>query len=68
MKTPTPDDLQYMLEHENETKVPGLIACSVVCVFAASLAVVLRFVARYASKIKLRWSDWLILIALVSLR
>ncbi|KAF1959197.1 hypothetical protein CC80DRAFT_545575 [Byssothecium circinans] len=67
MKTPTPEQLQYMFEHAQDTKVPGLIACSVICIVAASLAVLLRFVARHSGKIKLRWSDWLILIALIFL-
>lgn len=67
MKIPTPEQLQYMQAHANDTKVPGMIVASVVCMVIATLAVVTRFIARLTAtrKVALLSSDWLVLVALV---
>ncbi|KAF2645495.1 hypothetical protein P280DRAFT_513398 [Massarina eburnea CBS 473.64] len=64
MKIPTPEELAYIMAHVDDTKQPGLIACSVTYLVAAIIGVLLRFITRHETKAKLRWSDYLILVAI----
>ena len=49
----------------SDTQVPRIIATSAVLITLSTIAVLLRFVARYLSKAGLWWDDWTILMALV---
>ena len=66
MPAPTPQQIQYMERHIDESKVPMMIIVSAVCLPAAYIFVVLRFVSRHVGLVKLNLSDWLTLVALVS--
>ena len=49
----------------DDSQGPRVIATSIVLMILASLAVVLRFIARHLSRAGLWWDDWTVLAALV---
>lgn len=68
MRTPTPEQIQYMKDHIGDSKVPGMIVSIVICLTSAYVVVALRFISRSFGKVKLRANDWLIVVALVNAR
>ena len=65
MAAPTPAQIQYMEAHISDDRRPGLIASVVIPLSIASIAVVLRFIARRRVRAPLLADDWLILASLV---
>ena len=49
----------------NASQVPRIIAASAILITLSTIAVILRFIARYLSRAGLWWDDWTILLALV---
>ncbi len=63
---PTAAELQYEREHYDETEVPALLASNLLFLSLAVVAVVIRFLCRWVSKIKYQYDDWFIVAGLVS--
>lgn len=55
-----------MEAHIGDTKVPGIIVTTCICMPLVYIVVCLRFVSRRIGKVKLAANDWLILIAVVN--
>lgn len=66
MRTPTAEQLLYMLDHSEDNKVPRLIASFTICLTSAYVFVGLRFLSRSIGNVKLAANDWLIAAALVN--
>ena len=65
MASLSPSEVQYQQEHIHEDKAANIIAACGICITAAYLAVILRFVSRRLSKTSLQSDDYTIVIALV---
>lgn len=63
MLSPSLEQVQYMEAHIGDTKVPGIIVTTCICMPLVYIVVCLRFVSRRIGKVKLAANDWLILIA-----
>ena len=65
----SPEQIQYWLTHASDTLVPNIIICCSITAFFSILFVALRFFSRRLpnGSFKIHVSDWLILVALVSL-
>jgi hypothetical protein len=66
-RLPDAAEIAYMEAHIDDTLVPNIIACTVICGAASVLFIILRLIARMLTKASLQTSDWLILFAWVSL-
>ena len=66
MPSLSPEQAQYMKDHIDDTKVPGLIAVGCSCLALSYIFVCLRFISRRIGKVKLAANDWLIVLALVN--
>ena len=66
MATLSAADILYMEQHVQDDRSPQLIIPAIICLVVTYLAVVLRFYARYISKVRYGTDDWFILAALVS--
>ena len=65
MSTLSPSDIQYMEEHVKDSRVPGMIATTIVCAIASILAIGLRLLARRLASLHLKADDWWIIVSLV---
>lgn len=67
MSTPTEEEIAWMMEHENDTLVPNIIACNVICGVISLIVLVLRLWSRRVSfgRVRIELSDWLFVIAWV---
>ncbi|POS80965.1 hypothetical protein DHEL01_v200638 [Diaporthe helianthi] len=65
MPAPTEEETAWMLEHKDDTLVPNIIACNVICGVISIIVLVLRFWSRRVSfgRLKIELSDWLFVIA-----
>lgn len=63
---PTEAELQHERAHYNETQVPALLASNILFLNLATMAVALRFLCRWMSRIKYQYDDWFIVAGLVS--
>lgn len=59
-------NIEYQLAHENQTRVPALIASGAICLSAAYVFVILRFISRRLSRTPIKADDWAIVLGLVS--
>ena len=64
---PTPEELQYQLEHIDEDRTGKIIAANVACLTIAFIFVGLRFLSRWMKRIKYEADDWLVVAGLVRL-
>ncbi|MCJ1237517.1 hypothetical protein MMC14_005503 [Varicellaria rhodocarpa] len=62
---PTASDILFMEAHIRENKIPSIVTANVICIIAAYLAVVLRFISRRFVQAKLGPDDWWIVGALL---
>lgn len=62
---PTAEELQYERERWDETHVPALLASNILFLVLATVAVALRFMCRWMSRIKYQYDDWFIVAGLV---
>lgn len=65
MEKPTPEDIQYQLEHHNDSFVDEVLVSMSICLALATIAVILRVVARRMSKASIGKDDHMIFVALV---
>ena len=65
---PTASDILFMEAHIRENKIPSIVTANVICIIAAYLAVVLRFISRRFVQAKLGPDDWWIVGALVRMK
>lgn len=63
----TPDQLQYLQERVDETRVPAIHVSNGICIAAATISVVLRFFARRLSRSGFGKDDYCLFLAYVSL-
>ena len=68
MASLSPSDLSYQQSHIGEDRSVEIITASAICLSAAYVAVILRFVSRRLSKTILQGDDYTIVIALVRIR
>ena len=66
MALPSINEVEYELSHSREDRGKDILSSFVVCVCLATIAVILRLVARRVSKAALKADDYWILISLVS--
>ena len=64
IKTPAASDYQLLNIHDS--RVPEIVVPLAVCLPAAYISVVLRFVSRRIGKIPWRADDWWLVVGLVS--
>lgn len=62
---PTEQDIQYQLQHIHESRQHEVVASITTVLTLASIAVILRLVARRLTKAPLQKDDYMILAALV---
>ena len=67
MASLSPSEISYQESHVGENRSVEIITASAICLTAAYVAVVLRFVSRRLSKTALEGDDYTIMIALVSI-
>ena len=58
--------VQYQEDHIHDNKKPDIIVASAICLSAAYVSVVFRFLARRLSKACIGPDDWVIVLALVT--
>ena len=67
MSTITPPAaLDYQRLHIRDSRVPGLVVSLALCLLAAYVAVVLRFISRQIGKTAWKADDWWLIVGLVS--
>jgi len=59
-----PAQLKYYEEHASDNQQPNLIATVILCLALPSIAVALRFLARWRTRAGFKADDWLIFLAL----
>ena len=64
MAQPTPEQIQYQLDHINDSRQTLVVSSAIAMIALTTSAVVLRFVVRKVKKIPFWWDDWLCLISL----
>ncbi|KAL7948446.1 hypothetical protein V8C42DRAFT_314482 [Trichoderma barbatum] len=62
-RLPNAAEIAYMEANIDDTLVPNIIACTVICGAASLVFIILRFLSRFITKSGLQRSDWCILIA-----
>lgn len=65
MPAPSPEAIQYQLQHFNDDESNRIIASFGVCLALAIIAVLLRFLARHLNRASLGADDWTIVVGLV---
>lgn len=63
----TPEQIKYLQDHIDETRVPSIHISNGICIGAATIAVVLRSFARRLGKTGLGKDDYCLFLAYVSL-
>jgi hypothetical protein len=61
----TPEQIQWLQDHIEETQVPAIHISNGVCLAAATISVILRFAARRSSKANLGRDDYCLFLAYV---
>ncbi|KAK1704665.1 uncharacterized protein BDZ83DRAFT_594860 [Colletotrichum acutatum] len=59
-KLPTEEDIAWMMAHINDSTVPDIIVCCVICSIASVIILALRIWARFQAGLKPIFSDWLV--------
>ncbi|KAG6358972.1 hypothetical protein INS49_012492 [Diaporthe citri] len=64
-RAPTEEEIAWMMEHKEDTLVPNILACNIICGVASIIVLVLRFWSRRVSygRIRVETSDFLFIIA-----
>ncbi|KAI1779058.1 hypothetical protein F4818DRAFT_238049 [Hypoxylon cercidicola] len=65
MATPTAEQIQYMQDHIEETRVPGIHISNGICIGAATISVILRFFARRTGGLGLGKDDYCLFLGYV---
>lgn len=65
MAAPTPEQIQYQLQHIQDDRSDEIITALGICLAFAIITVLLRFVARHLTGAPLGADDWTILFGLV---
>lgn len=65
MERPSPEEIQYQLEHYDESYVDEMHISMSICLALATVAVILRVAARRMSKASIGKDDHVIFVALV---
>ena len=63
-----PAEAQYQLDHVHESRFQAIASSQIACLIIAFIAIILRFVSRRLSKTPIKADDWMIVVALVSIR
>lgn len=63
-----PAEAAYQLSHIHDSRVRDIVSSHIACLVIATVAVVLRFVARRMSGTRVGGDDWMIVAALVGWR
>ena len=63
---PSPAEIQYELAHIHDNRAPSIVASSVICIALATIAVILRLLARRLGKVKILADDYMMVFTLVS--
>jgi hypothetical protein len=63
--TPSPDEINYQLQHFDDNEGPAIIIATTIFYSSALVAVVLRFISRFTLSRRLQLDDYLIMIGLV---
>lgn len=58
-------DIQYQLEHIDESRIPELLVSQIICFVLAVAAVILRLLSRRLHQAPIKSDDFMILVALV---
>ncbi|KAK1518085.1 hypothetical protein CPAR01_15734 [Colletotrichum paranaense] len=59
-KLPTEEDIAWMVAHINDSTVPDIVVCCIICSLASVVILALRIWARSQAGLKPIFSDWLI--------
>lgn len=62
----TPEQLQYLQDHAGDTLVPSIHIANGICVAAATISVILRYLARRTLGASLGRDDYCLFVAYVS--
>ena len=62
----SPAEINYELAHSNDNRASNIVVSSVICISLATIAVMLRLLARRLSKAKILADDYMMIFALVS--
>lgn len=65
MEKPSPEQIEYQLEHYNDSYVNEIHISMSICLALATVAVILRILARRMNKASLGKDDHMIFVALV---
>ena len=65
MERPSPEEIEYQLEHYNDSYVNEIHVSMSICLALATVAVILRVLARRMNKASLGKDDHMIFVALV---
>ena len=61
-----PAEIKYELAHIRDDRASNIVVSSVICISLATIAVMLRLLARRLSKAKILADDYMMIFALVS--
>lgn len=62
----TPEQIRYLEDHADDTLVPSIHIANGICVFATTISVILRYMARRAGGAELGRDDYCVFLAYVS--
>lgn len=62
----SPSEIKYELAHSHDNRASNITVSSIICISLATLAVMLRLLARRLSKVKILADDYMMIFALVS--
>lgn len=62
----SPAEIKYELAHIRDNRASNIVVSSVICISLATIAVMLRLLARRLSKAKILADDYMMIFALVS--
>ena len=62
----SPAEIKYEVAHIHDDRASNIVISSVICISLATIAVILRFLARRLSKAKILADDYMMVFALVS--
>lgn len=65
MALPTPEEIQYQIEHIHDDRSGDMLISNATGIAIAAIAVLLRFISRRMCKASIQADDWMILIAMV---
>ena len=62
----SPAEIKYELAHIHDNRASNIVVSSIICISSATVAVLLRLLARRLSKVKILADDYMMIFALVS--